>query len=223
MGERILPTNEILFNDQLAENVYRRGTGAEISYVKLAGYLDASAHKNPDMKILEVGAGTKCTIYPECIRSRRKLTRCQLKQHWMIRHGRPTTPYEVHESCRDSLRKYSKYIVSIYMLLHKRLRCSTEETQSRESVLQADQSRTLRPYLNCSSSSFVDNTKIYHPTALKEHQRIHTFTKKKKKHPWNEKECEGIDELFDEKALQGTSLDPLCKIKGLLLSILTTA
>lgn len=49
---------QILFNDQLAENVYRHGTGAEINYAKLAGYLDILAHKNPDMKILEVGAGT---------------------------------------------------------------------------------------------------------------------------------------------------------------------
>ena len=49
---------QILFNDQLAENVYRHGTGAEISYAKLAGYLDALAHKYPDMKILEIGAGT---------------------------------------------------------------------------------------------------------------------------------------------------------------------
>lgn len=49
---------QILFNDQLAENVDRHGTGAEISYAKLAGYLDALAHKIPDIKILEVGAGT---------------------------------------------------------------------------------------------------------------------------------------------------------------------
>ena len=49
---------QILFSDQLAENVYRHGTGAEINYAKLAGYLDILAHKNPDMKIREVGAGT---------------------------------------------------------------------------------------------------------------------------------------------------------------------
>ena len=49
---------QILFNDQLAEKVYRHGTGAETSYAKLAGFLDALAHRNPDMKILEVGAGT---------------------------------------------------------------------------------------------------------------------------------------------------------------------
>lgn len=49
---------QISFNDQLVETVYRHGTGAEISYAKLAGFLDALAHRNPDMKILEVGAGT---------------------------------------------------------------------------------------------------------------------------------------------------------------------
>ena len=49
---------QVLFSDQLAENVYRHGTGAEISYAKLTGFLDVLAHKNPDMKILEVGAGT---------------------------------------------------------------------------------------------------------------------------------------------------------------------
>ena len=49
---------QILFSDQLAENVYRHGTGAEINYAKLAGYLDILAHKNSNMKILEVGAGT---------------------------------------------------------------------------------------------------------------------------------------------------------------------
>ena len=49
---------QILFSDQLAENVYRHGTGAEINYAKLTGYLDILAHKNPNIKILEVGAGT---------------------------------------------------------------------------------------------------------------------------------------------------------------------
>ena len=49
---------QILFSDQLAETVYRHGTGAEINYAKLTSYLDILAHKNPDMKILEVGAGT---------------------------------------------------------------------------------------------------------------------------------------------------------------------
>ena len=49
---------QILFNDQLAENVYRHGAGAVINYAKMTGYLDILAHKNPDMRILEVGAGT---------------------------------------------------------------------------------------------------------------------------------------------------------------------
>jgi acyl transferase domain-containing protein len=49
---------QILFNDKLTENVYRFGTGAEIVYAQMCGYIDALAHKNPSMKILEVGAGT---------------------------------------------------------------------------------------------------------------------------------------------------------------------
>lgn len=55
---------QILFNDKLTENVYRFGTGAEIGYAKLAGYLDSLAHKNPDMKLLEVGAGTGGATVP---------------------------------------------------------------------------------------------------------------------------------------------------------------
>ena len=49
---------QVLFHEKRAENVYRAATGAEISYSRLSGYLDAIAHKEPGMKILEVGAGT---------------------------------------------------------------------------------------------------------------------------------------------------------------------
>ncbi|KAJ4403512.1 hypothetical protein N0V85_005079 [Neurospora sp. IMI 360204] len=49
---------QVLFNDKLSENVYRYGTGAEIIYAQLSGFVDAMAHKNPSMKILEIGAGT---------------------------------------------------------------------------------------------------------------------------------------------------------------------
>lgn len=49
---------QVLFHEKRAENVYRAATGAEISYQRLSGYLDALAHKEPGMKILEVGAGT---------------------------------------------------------------------------------------------------------------------------------------------------------------------
>lgn len=49
---------QVLFHEKRAENVYRAATGAEISYSRLSGFLDAVAHKDPGMKILEVGAGT---------------------------------------------------------------------------------------------------------------------------------------------------------------------
>ena len=50
--------HQILFNDQLAENIYYDGTGAKTSYAKLTGHHDTLSHKNPDMQIAEVGAGT---------------------------------------------------------------------------------------------------------------------------------------------------------------------
>lgn len=49
---------QVIFHEKRAENVYRAATGAEISYARLSRYLDAVAHKEPGMKILEVGAGT---------------------------------------------------------------------------------------------------------------------------------------------------------------------
>lgn len=55
---------EILFKDKLVENVYRFGIGAEIGYEKMNAYIDAFAHKNPDMDILEVGAGTGGATLP---------------------------------------------------------------------------------------------------------------------------------------------------------------
>ena len=55
---------ELLFNSKLLENVYRSGIGAEIGYEKLNVYVDALAHKNPDLKILEIGAGTGGATLP---------------------------------------------------------------------------------------------------------------------------------------------------------------
>ncbi|KAJ5595529.1 uncharacterized protein N7459_001737 [Penicillium hispanicum] len=55
---------EILFKDSHMENVYRHGTGAEIGYAYLASYLDALAHKNSDLVILEIGAGTGGATVP---------------------------------------------------------------------------------------------------------------------------------------------------------------
>ncbi|KAK7906589.1 hypothetical protein PG985_016326 [Apiospora marii] len=55
---------EILFSNGLAEEFYQTGYGMERTSAQLAGYLDALAHKNPLMKILEVGAGTGGTAKP---------------------------------------------------------------------------------------------------------------------------------------------------------------
>ncbi|RMZ80672.1 hypothetical protein DV738_g2743, partial [Chaetothyriales sp. CBS 135597] len=62
---------ELLFKDKLVENVYRRGAGAEIGYEKMNLYLDLLAHKNPHLKILEVGAGTGGATLPilQCLTS----------------------------------------------------------------------------------------------------------------------------------------------------------
>ncbi|KAF4443746.1 putative polyketide synthase [Fusarium austroafricanum] len=49
---------ELLFKDKLVENVYRSGVGAELGYDRMVGYIDALAHKNPALRVLEVGAGT---------------------------------------------------------------------------------------------------------------------------------------------------------------------
>ncbi|KAM5486920.1 Type I Iterative PKS [Microsporum audouinii] len=49
---------QVLFHEKRAENVYRAATGATICYERLSGYIEAISHKNPSMKILEVGAGT---------------------------------------------------------------------------------------------------------------------------------------------------------------------
>ncbi|KAN0087204.1 hypothetical protein V8E54_000892 [Elaphomyces granulatus] len=51
---------EMFFKDSLVEDVYQHGTGLKISYFYLTSYLDALAHKNSGMIILEVGAGTGC-------------------------------------------------------------------------------------------------------------------------------------------------------------------
>ena len=48
---------EALFRDDLLQNFYA-GPGMFVSYNKMAAYVDLLAHKNPNMSILEVGAGT---------------------------------------------------------------------------------------------------------------------------------------------------------------------
>jgi hypothetical protein len=50
----------LLFNDGLAERLYQSPTFSLTSH-RLAAYMDLVAHKNSDLKILEVGAGTGST------------------------------------------------------------------------------------------------------------------------------------------------------------------
>lgn len=55
---------QILFEGQLINDVYHHTIGVEIVNAKLCSYLDAVAHKNPDLTILEVGAGTGAATVP---------------------------------------------------------------------------------------------------------------------------------------------------------------
>ncbi|TLD05739.1 uncharacterized protein PgNI_08484, partial [Pyricularia grisea] len=49
---------DVIFGDKVAENVYREGLGSRRCYAQMCAYLDALAHVNPSMNILEVGGGT---------------------------------------------------------------------------------------------------------------------------------------------------------------------
>lgn len=49
---------EVLMEGNLLNNFYQFGIGCSQIYAQLARYMDLLAHKNPDMKILEIGAGT---------------------------------------------------------------------------------------------------------------------------------------------------------------------
>ena len=49
---------EILMQDDLLHNFYQQGVGCPQIYAQFSRYIDLLAHKKPDMKILEIGAGT---------------------------------------------------------------------------------------------------------------------------------------------------------------------
>ena len=49
---------DLLFNDDLVSEFYASMTDRNPSYQQLAVYLDALAHKTPNLKVLEIGAGT---------------------------------------------------------------------------------------------------------------------------------------------------------------------
>lgn len=55
---------ELLFNNNLVENVYRAGIGAEIGYKKMNFYIDTLAHKNPALRILEISTRTRGASLP---------------------------------------------------------------------------------------------------------------------------------------------------------------
>ncbi|KAL6720039.1 hypothetical protein ACLMJK_001960 [Lecanora helva] len=49
---------EVLMQDDLLHNFYQHGVGCPQIYAQVSHYMDLLAHKKPDMKILEIGAGT---------------------------------------------------------------------------------------------------------------------------------------------------------------------
>lgn len=49
---------DVIFKDQIVENVYRYGMSTQRCYPPLFQYVDALADKTPAMRILEIGAGT---------------------------------------------------------------------------------------------------------------------------------------------------------------------
>jgi acyl transferase domain-containing protein/ubiquinone/menaquinone biosynthesis C-methylase UbiE len=55
---------EVLMKDNLLHNFYSSGVGCPQNYAKLSEYVRLLAHKQPDMKILEVGAGTGGATLP---------------------------------------------------------------------------------------------------------------------------------------------------------------
>lgn len=53
-----IPPLQILMRDNFLNNFYKDGLGTEQHYAQAAYYVELMAHKNPNMKILEIGAGT---------------------------------------------------------------------------------------------------------------------------------------------------------------------
>ncbi|KAF4334054.1 polyketide synthase [Fusarium beomiforme] len=80
---------ELLFKDKLVENVYRSGVGAEIGYDRMVAYIDALAHKNPALRVLEIGAGTGGATRP--------ILKCLTTQG----NGETGTPRFSHNSFTD--------------------------------------------------------------------------------------------------------------------------
>ncbi|PGH19323.1 hypothetical protein AJ80_04076 [Polytolypa hystricis UAMH7299] len=63
MRGEVLP-QEVLMKDNLLHNFYHSGVGCAQVYNQLSQYMDLCAHKNPTIKILEIGGGTGGTTQP---------------------------------------------------------------------------------------------------------------------------------------------------------------
>jgi acyl transferase domain-containing protein len=59
-----IPPLQILMHNNYLHNFYKDGRGTERHYAQMAFYIGQLAHKNPNMKILEIGAGTAGASLP---------------------------------------------------------------------------------------------------------------------------------------------------------------
>ena len=59
-----IPPLQVLMADNFLHDYYQAGIGTEQHYAQMCWYVDLLAHKNPNMKILEIGAGTGAATLP---------------------------------------------------------------------------------------------------------------------------------------------------------------
>ncbi|KAJ4293019.1 hypothetical protein N0V88_005683 [Collariella sp. IMI 366227] len=60
----MIPPLQVLMHDNLLHNYYNNSVGGERHSAQMTFYIDQLAHKNPNMKILEIGAGTGSATLP---------------------------------------------------------------------------------------------------------------------------------------------------------------
>jgi acyl transferase domain-containing protein len=59
-----IPPLQVLMQDNFLHDFYSAGIGTEQHYAQMCWYIDMLAHKNPNMHVLEVGAGTAAATFP---------------------------------------------------------------------------------------------------------------------------------------------------------------
>lgn len=59
-----VPPLQVLMRDNFLHNFYQSGLGTAQHYAQMSSYIDLEAHKNPTMKILEIGGGTAGATLP---------------------------------------------------------------------------------------------------------------------------------------------------------------